>query len=94
MPEITMLVDSCGDQNNINVMIHFPNMIKEGILSGTDNFHFFIKGHTNNDCERVFNSLKVMYWKQNVFNFDKCREVLNTRNNVEVIQMFDETSLT
>ena len=28
MPEITILVDNCGNQNNNNVMIHFLNMIK------------------------------------------------------------------
>ena len=31
-----------------------------------------------------------MYQKQNVFTFEKFCEIFNTRNNVEVIQMFHE----
>ena len=71
-------------------MIRFLNMIKEVGLSGTDTFHFYIKGHTINDCDRAFNSLKVLYRKPNVFTFEKCYEILKTIKNVEVIQMFHE----
>ena len=53
-------------------MIRFMNMIKEGGLFGTDTLYFYIKGHTKNDYDHVFNSLKVLYQKQNVLNVDKC----------------------
>ena len=66
------------------------NMIKEGGLFGTDTLYFYIKGHINNYCDCKFNSLKVLYRKKNFFTFEKCCEILNTRNNVEVIQMFRE----
>ena len=65
-------------------------MIKEGGFFATDNLHFYIKGHTNNDCDRIFNSLKVLYWKQTVFNFEKFCEILNTSKNIEIIQTFHE----
>ena len=65
-------------------------MTKEGGLFETATLHLYIKGHTNNYCGCAFNSLKVMYRKQNVFTFEKCYEIFNTRNNVEVIQMFHE----
>ena len=65
-------------------------MINEGGFFGSDNFYFYIKGHTKNDCDRAFNSLKVIYPNQNVFTFEKCCEVLNTSKNVEVIQIFHE----
>ena len=32
----------------------------------------------------------VIYCKQNVFTFDKLYDILNNRNNVEVIKMFHE----
>ena len=72
MPEIDFLVDNCGGQNKNNLMTRFLNMIKEGGLFGTDTLYSYIKGHTNNYCNRAFNSLKVLYWKQNVFTFEKC----------------------
>ena len=90
MPEIAILIDNCGGQNKKNLMIHFLNMINEGGFFGTDTLNFYIKVHTKNDCERTFNSLKVMYWKQNVFTFEKCYEIFNTRKNVKVIQMLHE----
>ena len=65
-------------------------MIKEGGLFGIDAFHFFIKFHTKNYCDRAFNSIAVLYWKKNVFTFEKYCEIFNTKNNVEVIQMFQE----
>ena len=90
MPEIDILVDNCGGQNNNNLMIRFLNIIKGGRFFGTDTSHFYIKSHTNNYCGRVFKSLKVLYQKQNVFIFEKCCGIFNTRNNVEVIQLFHE----
>ena len=69
-------------------MIRFMNMIKEGGILGADTLYFYIKGYTKNDCNHAFNSLKVLYWKQNVFTFDNFCNIFNTRNNVEVIQMF------
>ena len=65
-------------------------MIKEGWLFGTATLHFYINFHTKNDCDRSFNSIKVLYRKQNVFTFEKFYETLNTSKNVEVLQMFHE----
>ena len=93
MPEIAILVDNCGGHNKNNVIIRFLNMITEGGLFGTATFHLYIKVHTKNDCDRAFNSLKVMYRKQNISTFEKCCEIFNTINNVEVIQIFHEIIL-
>ena len=90
MTYIAILVDNRGGQKNNNVTIIFLNIIKEGGLFGTATLHFYIKGHTKNERDCTFNILKVMYWKQNVFTFEKWCENLNTRNNVEFIQMFHE----
>ena len=57
-------------------------MINEGGLFGTDTLNLYIKIHTNNECDHTFNSLKVLHWNKDVFNFDKCCEILNTSNNV------------
>ena len=88
MSEISIFVESCSTQKENNVMIRFIKMTKEGWFFGTDHLHFYIKGHTKNDCDHAFNSLKVLYRKQNVFTFENCCEILNTSNNFEVIKMF------
>ena len=88
MPEFNILVDNCGVQNKNIAMIRFLNMIKEVGLFGIATF--CIKGHTKNDRDRKFNSIKVLYGKQNVLNFENCCQNFNTRKNVEVIKMFHE----
>ena len=90
MPEITILVYNCSVHKKNNLMIRFMNMIKQEGLFGTSTLNFYIKSYTKNDRDRAFNRLKVLYRKKNVFTFEKCFEVLNTRNNVEVIQIFHE----
>ena len=67
--EIAIIVDNCSDHINNYVMIRFLNMIKEGGFFGAANLHFFIKYHTNNYCDRTFNSLKELYRKQILFTF-------------------------
>ena len=90
IPEFAILVDNCSGQNKNNVMIHFLKIIKQVGLFGTATLHFYIKGHTKNECDREFNILKVLYWKKNVFTFEKCCEILNTKKNVEVIIMLHD----
>ena len=65
-------------------------MIKEGGFFGVDTLHFYMKGHTKNYFGRAFNRLNVLYRKQHVSTFEKSCEILNTRNTVEVTQMFHE----
>ena len=88
--KIAILVDNWGGHNKNNVMILFMNIIKEGGLFGTDIFHFYIKGHTNNKQDHIFNSLKVLYRKQNGFTLENFCEILNTSNNVGVIKTLHE----
>ena len=90
MPKIDILIDNCGGQNKNNAMIRFLIIIKEVEFFVTATLHFYIKPHTKNDRDCAFNSLKVLYQNQHVFIFENCCEILNTRNNVEVIQMSHE----
>ena len=90
MPEIYIHISNYGGQNKKSVMIRSLIMIKEGGFFGADTLHFYIQGHTQNGCYRASNSLKVMYRNQNIFTFENSCEILNTSNNVEVVQMFHE----
>ena len=90
MPDIVIIFDNYGGQNKSNVMIRFLNMIKERGFFGTSTLNFYIKICTKNYHDRAFNGLKVLCQKQEVFTFEECCEILNTSNNVEVIQMLHE----
>ena len=75
MPGFDILIDNYGCKNKNKAIICFLNMIKEGGLFGSANFYFYIKGHTKNDCGHAFNSLKVLWRKQDVFNSEKFCEI-------------------
>ena len=49
------------------------------------NFIFLIVGHTKHAADRLFNSLKVEFRKQNVFTVECFVDVLNTSESVSVI---------
>ena len=90
MPEICILVDNYCDHNNNNIMILLLNRIKGGGFFGTYILHLYIKDNKKNDRDRAFNSLNVLYRKQNIFTFEKLCEKINTSNNIEVVQMFHQ----
>ncbi len=48
------------------------------------NFIFLVVGHTKNAADRLFNSLKVQYWKKNLYTFDQLVEALGTSRTITV----------
>ncbi len=40
-------------------------------------FIFYVKGHTENTCDRMFNLLKLQYHASNVYTMDMLHETLN-----------------
>ena len=54
-------------------------------------FIYISRSAQTNDCDCAFNGRPVLYWKLNIFTFEKWCLILNTRNNVEAIQIFHET---
>ena len=47
-------------------------------------FIFLVVGHTKNAADRLFNSLKHKYWKQNLFTFDQLARTLDQLASVTV----------
>ncbi len=48
------------------------------------NFIFLVVGHMKNAADRLFNSLKVMYRKKNLYTFDQLVEALGTSWTITV----------
>jgi len=48
------------------------------------NFIFLVVGHTKNSADRLFNSLKGEYWRQNIFTMEGLIESLNRSESVTV----------
>jgi hypothetical protein len=65
--EINFVFDNCGGQNKNKMVLQFMVMLAKLNLAKIIHTIFLIKGHTKNDCDRLFNLLKYDYRKTNVY---------------------------
>jgi hypothetical protein len=80
--------DNCGGQNKNKMVLRFMVMLaKLGIAQDVVRAIFLIKGHTKNDCDRMFNLLKYDYRKTNVYTPDQLIECINKHPQVTAIAM-------
>jgi len=82
--EINFVFDNCGGQNKnrmvLRMLLHF---VKRGICD-VARATFLIKGHTKNDCDRMFNLMKQGYRKKNSYTPS---DVLNNLKHPDVKAM-------
>ena len=56
--EINFVFDNCGGQNKNRMVLRFMIMLAKLKMARVVRAIFLIKGHTKNDCDRMFNLLK------------------------------------
>ena len=74
--EINICMDNCGGQNKNRMVLRMALFLVEMGYAKTVRFIFYIKGHTKNEADRLFNLLKRLFHKSNVYTFDCILEVL------------------
>ena len=83
--EINFVFDNCPGQNkNRMVLRMLPVLINLGICRTARAF-FLIKGHTKNDCDRMYNLLKKEYRKSNCYTPGHWYNFLETANDAITI---------
>jgi hypothetical protein len=65
--EINIVMDNCGGQNKNQHVLRLLNILVKRQLATTAKLIFLIRGHTKNDCDRLFNTMKMVYRKSDVF---------------------------
>jgi hypothetical protein len=90
--EINLVMDNCGGQNkNRHVLRLLFFMVKRKITKVAKAI-FLVRGHTKNDCDRLFNTMKKDYRKTNSFTPE---DVLNSivaagNNKVKPVMVPDD----
>ena len=84
--ELNLICDNCGGQNKNNMVIRLAPLLVELGYFKRVNFIFYVVGHTKNVADRLFNSLKRRYRRENVWTMRGLLKVFNntdtgTRNN-------------
>jgi hypothetical protein len=62
---LSIVMDNCGGQNKNKMVLRLALYLVEKKLFKCVEFIFYIRGHTKNVCDRLFNLLKINYSKAN-----------------------------
>jgi hypothetical protein len=83
---LTVVMDNCGGQNKNNNVLRLALYLVEQKYFHRVEFAFYVHGHTKNDCDRLFNQLKLKYHKLNVHTMSQLVDYLNFCGNVTFIE--------
>jgi hypothetical protein len=83
--KLTIAMENCGGQNKNNSVLHIDLYLVEMRHFLTVEFVFYIRGHTKNACDRMFNQMKLKYHKKDIFSWSQALETLNTKEHVRIV---------
>jgi hypothetical protein len=75
--ELNIVFDNCSGQNKNNTVLKLAAWIMAMGYFKVVNLIFLVVGHTKNSADRLFNSLKGEYRRQNIFTMEGLIESLN-----------------
>ena len=82
--ELNIIFDNCSGQNKNNTVLKLAAWLMAMGYFKSVQFIFLVVGHTKNAADRLFNSLKHEYRKQNLFTFDQLVRALDHSETVTV----------
>lgn len=83
--ELTVVMDNCGGQNKNKMVLRMLGLLTELGLYRKVNVAFLVAGHTKNICDRLFNLLKLVYRKSNLYGMTGLLSVLDTAEDVTAV---------
>jgi len=82
--ELNIVFDNCSGQNKNNTVLKLAAWLMAMGYFKSVQFIFLVVGHSKNAADRLFNSLKHKYRKQNLFTFDELARALDQSATVTV----------
>jgi hypothetical protein len=80
--QLSIILDNCGGQNKNNYVLRLALWLVECKLFKKVEMIFYVRGHTKNACDRLFNQLKLRYHRNQIFTMRQMIEVLNSSPNI------------
>ncbi len=81
---MNIVFDNCCGQNKNNTVLRLAAWLAQLGYFLEINFIFLGVGQTKNAADRLFNSLKVMYQKKNLYTFHQLVEALGMSRTITV----------
>ncbi len=91
--ELNIIFDNCSGQNKNNTVLRLAAWLKQMGYFKKVKFVFLIVGHTKNAADRLFNSLKHEYRKENIFTMQALFDCLSVSDSVMVVPSVAEDFL-
>jgi hypothetical protein len=85
--EINLVFNNCTGQNKNRVVMRLLFFLVKLKVCATARAIFLVKEHTKNDCDRMFNLMKGLHRKSNVYTPTKLLALMNTHPQCTAIQM-------
>jgi hypothetical protein len=82
---LTISMDNCGGQNKNNHVIRLAAYFIEMKFFLEVEFVFYVRGHTKNTCNRMFNQMKLRFHKQDIFTYKQAFDALGKQDSVTMI---------
>jgi hypothetical protein len=76
--KLTFVFKNCSGQNKNGMVLKLVVYLVEMAYFEEVEFMFLIVGHTNNDADRLFNLLKILYRSLNIFMMQQLIATVNT----------------
>ena len=89
---LTIAADNCTGQNKNNTVLALAAFLCEKGYFGEVEILFYVRGHTKNACDRLFNLLKIEFHNKDIFTFkfkeesDNLLNVLDCCEDVTVVE--------
>jgi hypothetical protein len=82
---LKIIMDNCGAQKNNNHVIRLTAYLVEMKHFRNIEFVFYVRGHTTNACDRLFNQMKIHFHNDQVHSYRMALKILNSQPNVSMI---------
>ena len=85
--ELNFVFDNCAGQNKNRMVLRFIVVLAKLKFAKIVRAIFLVKGHTKNDCDRMFNLMKFDYRKENIYTPTELIALVNKHKQVNAIAM-------
>ena len=88
--EINLVFDNCSGQNKNRMVLRLLFFMVKLKMCCTARAIFLVRGHTKNDCDRMFNQMKKLYWRQNIYTPNDLIQALNKGKQVDAVLLEED----
>jgi hypothetical protein len=87
---LSFIMDNCSGQNKNGHVLRLALLLVELGYFKKVEFIFYVRGHTKNLCDRMFNLLKKRYHPSQIYSKEALSDLLNALDNINYYQVTSE----